>query len=99
MHDRKAVDALFKELERSLLRDGPDGPILGAGWSCRLYWAACETAEAARIFEAHRRRDGLTPEGHEALERYERIYESAELALLAHFPYAHAHRSPNGADR
>jgi hypothetical protein len=78
------VDRIFEEPRRA-----PTAPAAETMCPCRLYWVACEAAEAAeaaRILETHRRKARLTPEGLEALERYERIYERASLMLLEHSP-------------
>jgi len=83
------IDRIFDEIRR-------EPSVLAAERMCpyRLYWAACEAAEAARILETHHRKAGLTPENLEALERYGRIYERASLMLLEHFPYPHAQPPP-----
>ena len=79
----------------TLLREMNPGPDAGIGQSGiaenvgvfrRLHWASRGAAEAVRILETHRRVAGLTPEGLEALERYRKFHEAAELILVGVFP-------------
>ncbi len=91
MSGHERAEILAAELDRVLEKVRRDPPFAAeAVCPYRLYRAACEAAEAARILETHRRKAGLTPEQVDALERYEMIYERANLILLEHFPYPHA---------
>jgi hypothetical protein len=95
MYALERAKILAAELDRILeeVRRAPSITAAETMRPCRLYWAACEAAEAARILETHRRRMELAPEEFEALERYGRIYERASLILLEHFPIrTHSHR-------
>jgi len=96
MNAHERAEALCAELDRILqeIRRDPTFPAEHR-CPCRLYWAACEAAEAGRILETHRRKAGLTPEELEALERYGKIYERASLMLLELFPYPHAQPPPS----
>ncbi len=96
MYALERAKILAVELDRILeeVRCAPSITAAKTMRPCRLYWAACEAAEAARILETHRRRMELAPEEFEALERYKRIYERASLILLEHFPYPHAQPPP-----
>lgn len=95
MSGHKRAEILVAELDRILEEVRRDPPFAAETvCPCRLHRAACEAAEAARILEIHRRNAGLAPEGLEALERYEGVYERASLILLEHFPYPHAQSPP-----
>lgn len=50
----------------------------------RLHWGH---PEAVRLLEVHQCAGKLTPKGLEALERYRKFHEVAELILVGHFPY------------
>ncbi len=80
-----------KRRAEALLREMNPGPSVEAaanvGVFRRLHWASLGAAEAVRILETHRRAGRLTPEGLEALERYRKFYEAAELILVGNFPY------------
>lgn len=96
MKDYNRAETLLTELDWIVeeVNRTPTVPGIKTACPCRLYWAACEAAEAARIMETHRRSAGLTPEGLEVLELYGRIYERAQIMLLEHFPYPHAQPPP-----
>lgn len=96
MKDHHGAEALLTELD-SILEEVEHAPTISGTKTmcpCRLYWAACEAAEAARIMEIHRRSAGLTAEDLEVLKSYGRVYERAQLMLLEHFPYSHAQVPP-----
>lgn len=86
--DEARAEALLKQMNLEAHAGiGEPGRVESVGVFRRLRWASLGAAEAVRILEIHQRAGRLPPEGVEALERYRRFHEAAELVLVGHPSY------------
>jgi hypothetical protein len=82
--DERRAEALLREIDSEIDQWVSTANV---GVFRRLRWASWGAAEAVRILETQRRAGGLAPAGLEALKRYRKLHEAAELILVGHFPY------------
>jgi hypothetical protein len=82
--DERRAEVLLREMDLEMWQSRPTENV---GVFRRLRWASRGAAEAVRILATYQRASGLTLKSLEALERYRKFHEAAELVLVGRFSY------------